>query len=286
LYLEHGRKGKVVDIKVFSREEGDNLPPGVIKSIQVTIADLRKLQAGDKVAGRHGNKGVVSIVVPVEDMPFTEGGRPVDVILTPLGVVSRMNLGQILEVHLGLAADKLGFNVATPVFAGAPDVAIREQLKAAGYPDSGQLRLVDGRSGEAFDHPVTVGIMYMLKLNHMVEDKMHQRSIGPYSLITQQPLGGKAQFGGQRFGEMEVWALEAYGASHTLQEILTIKSDDVPGRAKAYEAIIKGEAITKVNIPESFNVLIRELKGLGLDVELLKNSKKVDFGEDKPQRRG
>jgi DNA-directed RNA polymerase subunit beta len=285
LYLEHGRKGKVVDIKVFSRDEGDNLPPGVIKSIQVTIADLRKLQAGDKVAGRHGNKGVVSIVVPVEDMPFTEAGRPVDVILTPLGVVSRMNLGQILEVHLGLAADKLGFNVATPVFAGAPDVAIREQLVEAGYPESGQLRLIDGRSGEAFEHPVTVGIMYMLKLNHMVEDKMHQRSIGPYSLITQQPLGGKAQFGGQRFGEMEVWALEAYGAAHTLQEILTIKSDDVPGRAKAYEAIIKGEVITKVNIPESFNVLIRELKGLGLDVELLRNSKKVEFGDDKPNRR-
>ncbi len=285
LYLEHGRKGKVVDIKVFSRDEGDNLPPGVIKSIQVTIADLRKLQAGDKVAGRHGNKGVVSIVVPVEDMPFAEDGRPVDVILTPLGVVSRMNLGQILEVHLGLAADKLGFNVATPVFAGAPDVAIREQLVAAGYSETGQLRLIDGRSGEAFEHQVTVGIMYMLKLNHMVEDKMHQRSIGPYSLITQQPLGGKAQFGGQRFGEMEVWALEAYGAAHTLQEILTIKSDDVPGRAKAYEAIIKGEVITKVNIPESFNVLVRELKGLGLDVELLKNNKRVEFGEDKPNRR-
>jgi DNA-directed RNA polymerase subunit beta len=279
LYLEHGRKGKVVDIKIFSREEGDNLPPGVIKSIQVTIADLRKLQAGDKVAGRHGNKGVVSIVVPVEDMPFTDEGRPVDVILTPLGVVSRMNLGQILEVHLGLAAEKLGFKVATPVFAGAPHESIRSQLKEAGYPESGQIRLFDGRSGEAFDHAVTVGIMYMLKLNHMVEDKMHQRSIGPYSLITQQPLGGKAQFGGQRFGEMEVWALEAYGAAHTLQEILTIKSDDVPGRAKAYESIIKGDSITKVNIPESFNVLIRELKGLGMDVELLRNSRKVELGD-------
>jgi len=279
LYLEHGRKGKVVDVKIFSREEGDNLPPGVIKSIQVTIADLRKLQAGDKVAGRHGNKGVVSIVVPVEDMPFTAEGRPVDVVLTPLGVVSRMNLGQILEVHLGLAAERLGFRAATPVFAGAPASAIREQLVEAGYPESGQIRLHDGRSGEMFDNPVTVGIMYMLKLNHMVEDKMHQRSIGPYSLITQQPLGGKAQFGGQRFGEMEVWALEAYGAAHTLQEILTIKSDDVPGRAKAYESIIKGEPITKVNIPESFNVLIRELKGLGLDVELLKNDRKVELGD-------
>lgn len=285
LYLEHGRKGKVVDVKVFSREEGDNLPPGVIKTIQVTIADLRKLQAGDKVAGRHGNKGVVSIVVPVEDMPFMEDGRPVDVILTPLGVVSRMNLGQILEVHLGLAAQKLGYRVATPVFAGAPDSAIREELAKAGYPETGQVELYDGKSGEAFENPVTVGVMYMLKLNHMVEDKMHSRSIGPYSLITQQPLGGKAQFGGQRFGEMEVWALQAYGASHMLQEILTIKSDDVPGRAKAYESIIKGESITKVNIPESFNVLIRELKGLGLDVELLKQGRKVELGDGNVPRR-
>lgn len=285
LYLEHGHKGKVVDVKVFSREDGDNLPPGVIKTIQVTIADLRKLQAGDKVAGRHGNKGVVSIVVPVEDMPFMDDGRPVDVILTPLGVVSRMNLGQILEVHLGLAAQKLGYRVATPVFAGAPDHAIKEELRKAGYPETGQVELYDGKSGEAFENPVTVGIMYMLKLNHMVEDKMHSRSIGPYSLITQQPLGGKAQFGGQRFGEMEVWALQAYGASHMLQEILTIKSDDVPGRAKAYESIIKGEPIVKVNIPESFNVLIRELKGLGLDVELLKNSKKVELGDGNVPRR-
>lgn len=276
LYLEHGRRGKVVDVKIFSREEGDNLSPGVIKSIQVTIADLRKLQAGDKVAGRHGNKGVVSITVPVEDMPFMQDGRPVDVILTPLGVVSRMNLGQILEVHLGLAADKLGYKVAAPVFAGASSESIKSELTKAGYPETGQIRLYDGKSGERFENPATVGIMYMLKLNHMVEDKMHQRSIGPYSLITQQPLGGKAQFGGQRFGEMEVWALEAYGASHMLQEILTIKSDDVPGRAKAYEAIIKGLPIEKVNIPESFNVLVRELKGLGLDVELLKNSKKVE----------
>lgn len=276
LYLRHGHKGKIVDIKIFSREEGDNLPPGVIKSIQVTIADLRKLQAGDKVAGRHGNKGVVSKVVPVEDMPFTEEGRAVDIILTPLGVVSRMNLGQILEVHLGLAAEKLGFNVAAPVFDGVEESQIREQLVKAGYPETGQLTLFDGRTGEALHNPVTVGLMYMLKLNHMIEDKMHQRSIGPYSLITQQPLGGKAQFGGQRFGEMEVWALEAYGAAHTLQEILTIKSDDVPGRSKAYESIIKGDKIRKVNIPESFNVLIRELKGLCLDVELLKNGKKID----------
>ncbi len=280
LYLEHGRKGKVVDIKIFTREDGDNLPPGVMKSIQVTVADLRKLQAGDKVAGRHGNKGVVSKVVPVADLPFMENGRAVDVILTPLGVVSRMNLGQILEVHLGLAAFHLGYKVATPVLSGVKQADIRAELVKAGFDETGQVKLIDGRTGEAFHHNVTVGIMYMLKLNHMVEDKMHQRSIGPYSLITQQPLGGKAQFGGQRFGEMEVWALEAYGAAHMLQEILTIKSDDVPGRAKAYESIIKGETITKVNIPESFNVLVRELKGLCLDVELLKNNKKVDFAED------
>ncbi len=285
LYLEHGRKGKVVDITIFSREAGDNLSPGVITSIQVTIADLRKLQVGDKVAGRHGNKGVISNVVAIADMPFTDDGKPVDVLLTPLGVVSRMNLGQILEVHLGLAASTLGYKVAVPVLAGVKDQDIKDELKKAGYPEDGQLRLYDGRTGEAFHHKVTVGIMYMIKLNHMVEDKMHQRSIGPYSLITQQPLGGKAQFGGQRFGEMEVWALEAYGAAHTLQEILTIKSDDVPGRAKAYEAIIKGEVITKVNIPESFNVLCRELKGLGLDVELLKNGKKLEVGEDRNARR-
>ena len=277
LYLRHGHKGKVVDIKIFSREAGDNLSPGVIRSIQVTVADLRKLQVGDKMAGRHGNKGVISKKVPVADMPFTADGRPVDIILTPLGVVSRMNLGQILEVHLGLAAERLGIKVATPVFAGVPEEIIREQLVKADYPETGQLTLHDGRTGEAFHNPVTVGVMYMLKLNHMIEDKMHQRSIGPYSLITQQPLGGKAQFGGQRFGEMEVWALEAYGAAHTLQEVLTIKSDDVPGRSKAYEAIIKGDEIRKVNIPESFNVLVREMKGLCLDVELLKDQKKIDM---------
>ncbi len=285
LYMQHGNKGKVVDIKVFSREDGDSLSPGVIKSIQVTIADLRKLQVGDKVAGRHGNKGVISKVVPVEDMPFTADGRPVNVILTPLGVVSRMNLGQILEVHLGLAALTMGYKVASPVFAGATEEQIKDELRKAGMPESGQLPLYDGRTGEKYDHDVTVGVMYMLKLNHMVEDKMHQRSIGPYSLITQQPLGGKAQFGGQRFGEMEVWALEAYGAAHTLQEILTIKSDDVPGRSKAYEAIIKGDEIRKVNIPESFNVLVRELKGLGLDVELMKGTKKIEIDSSKKNDR-
>ncbi len=273
LYLEHGERGKVVDIKVFSRDAGDKLSPGVIKTIQVTVADLRKIQVGDKMAGRHGNKGVVSRVVSMEDMPFLEDGTPVDIILSPLGVVSRMNLGQILETHLGLAANALEYRVATPVLDGWTETRIKEELGKAGFPTDGKLRLIDGRTGDQFDHRVTVGYKYMLKLNHMVDDKIHQRSIGPYSLITQQPLGGKAQFGGQRFGEMEVWALEAYGAAHTLQEILTIKSDDVLGRSKAYESIIKGETIRRINIPESFNVLIRELKGLGLDVELLKDGK-------------
>ncbi len=284
MYLEHGEHGKVVDITIFSREAGDKLSPGVIKSIQVAIADLRKVQVGDKVAGRHGNKGVISRVVPLADMPFYEDGTPLDVMLTPLGVVSRMNLGQILEVHLGLAANALGYNVMTPVLNGVTEDQIHAELRAAGLPESGQTRLYDGRSGEKFEHEITVGYMYILKLSHMVEDKMHQRSIGPYSLITQQPLGGKAQFGGQRFGEMEVWALEAYGASHTLQEILTIKSDDVPGRSKAYEAIIKGEPIKKVNIPESFNVLVRELKGLCLDVELLQDGTKVDLPGEKKSK--
>ncbi len=270
LYLEHGEQGKVIDVKIFSAEAGDKLQPGVIKQVQVTVADMRKIQVGDKMAGRHGNKGVISRVVPAEDMPFLEDGTPVDIILSPLGVISRMNLGQLLETHLGLAANALGYKAATPVLNGITEVQIEEELVKAGFPVDGKLQLYDGRNGEPYEHKTTVGYNYMLKLNHMVEDKIHQRSIGPYSLITQQPLGGKAQFGGQRFGEMEVWALEAYGAAHTLQEILTIKSDDVPGRAKAYEAIIKGEAITKINLPESFNVLVREMKGLALDVELLK----------------
>lgn len=270
LYLEHGGHGKIVDVKIFSRDAGDKLPPGMIKSIQISIAALRKIQVGDKMAGRHGNKGVVSKIVPVEDMPFLEDGTPIDIILSPLGVVSRMNLGQILETHLGLAANALRYTAVTPTLNGITEDQIKEELKRAGFPETGQVQLYDGRTGETFDNPVTVGYIYMLKLSHMVEDKIHQRSIGPYSLITQQPLGGKAQFGGQRFGEMEVWALEAYGAAHTLQEILTIKSDDVPGRSKAYESIIKGEPIKKINIPESFNVLVRELKGLCLDVELIK----------------
>jgi DNA-directed RNA polymerase subunit beta len=279
LYLEHGYHGKVIDVRVFSREEGDKLPPGVIKQIRVMIAQLRKVQVGDKLAGRHGNKGVISKIVPVEDMPFLADGTPVDIILSPLGVVSRMNLGQILETHLGLAANTLGYHAVTPALNGITEDQIREELIRAGFNEDGQVPVYDGRTGEAFENKVTVGHVYMLKLNHMVEDKIHQRSIGPYSLITQQPLGGKAQFGGQRFGEMEVWALEAYGAAHMLQEILTIKSDDVPGRSKAYEAIIKGEPIKKVNIPESFNVLVRELKGLCLEVELLKDGERVD-GEE------
>jgi DNA-directed RNA polymerase subunit beta len=283
LYLQHGEHGKVVDITVFSREAGDKLQPGVIKSIVVSVADLRKVQVGDKLAGRHGNKGVISKIVPVSDMPFLEDGTPVDIILSPLGVVSRMNLGQILETHLGLAANALGYMVATPVFDGVPEEKIREELTRAGFPEDGRIQLYDGRTGEAYDNASTVGYIYMLKLNHMVEDKIHQRSIGPYSLITQQPLGGKAQSGGQRFGEMEVWALEAYGAAHTLQEMLTIKSDDVPGRSKAYEAIIKNEPIRKVNVPESFNVLVRELKGLCLDVELLKSGKRIEDSSPKPE---
>ncbi|MBU0707031.1 DNA-directed RNA polymerase subunit beta [Patescibacteria group bacterium] len=275
LYLEHGEHGKVVDIKIFSKENGDKLPAGVIKSIQIAVAQLRKVQVGDKLAGRHGNKGVISRIVSTQDLPFLEDGTPVDIVLNPLGVVSRMNLGQILETHIGFAAKKLGYNVATPVLNGISDEIIRQELKKADLPEDGKVTLYDGRTGEPFDQKVTVGQIYIMKLNHLVEDKIHQRSIGPYSLVTQQPLGGKAQFGGQRFGEMEVWALEAYGAAHTLQEMLTIKSDDVPGRSKAYEAIIKGEAIKKINVPESFNVLIRELKGLCLDVDLVDDQSEI-----------
>ncbi|MEK7097366.1 MAG: DNA-directed RNA polymerase subunit beta, partial [Patescibacteria group bacterium] len=275
---------------IFSREAGDKLSAGVIQSVQVSVANLRKMQAGDKMAGRHGNKGVVSKIVPIEDMPHLADGTPVDIILSPLGIVSRMNLGQLLETHLGLAAKKLGYKVMVPPLNGASEDAIREQLRKAGLPEDGKAVLYDGKTGEAYDHKITVGYKYMMKLNHMVEDKMHQRSIGPYSLITQQPLGGKAQFGGQRFGEMEVWALEAYGAAHSLQEILTIKSDDVPGRSKAYESIIKGEPIRKLNVPESFNVLVRELKSLGFDVELIGEGMKeigydAEIVEEKSRKR-
>jgi DNA-directed RNA polymerase subunit beta len=269
LTLPHGEYGKVVHIREFSREQGDKLPSGVIKSIQVSVAVLRKIQVGDKMAGRHGNKGVISQIIPVEDMPFMEDGTPVDIILNPLGVASRMNIGQILETHLGLAAKKLGYKVASPALDGVPEEVIKSELKRAGYPEDGKVVLHNGKNGEQFAEKVTVGIIYMLKLHHLVDDKMHARSTGPYSLITQQPLGGKAQFGGQRFGEMEVWALEGYGAAHTLQEMLTIKSDDVVGRAKTYESIVKGEPIKKPNVPESFRVLVKELQSLCLNVELI-----------------
>ncbi len=269
LYLPHGEHGKVVDIKIFSREQGDRLPTGVIKQIQISIAQLRKISVGDKLAGRHGNKGVISRIAPVEDMPYLPDGTPVDIVLNPLGVASRMNIGQILETHLGWAASQLGYKVASPALDGVSEDDIKNELKKAGLPENGKVRLIDARTGEYFDNESTVGVMYVMKLNHLVEDKIHMRSIGPYSLITQQPLGGKAQFGGQRFGEMEVWALEGYGAAHTLQEMLTIKSDDVMGRSKAYESIIKGEPINNPNLPASFHVLVNELKGLCLNVELL-----------------
>ncbi|MFZ1735847.1 MAG: DNA-directed RNA polymerase subunit beta, partial [Candidatus Moraniibacteriota bacterium] len=269
LYLPHGERGKVVDVKIFSREQGDKLSMGVFQQVQVSVAQLRKVSVGDKFAGRHGNKGVVSRIAPIEDMPYLEDGTPVDMILNPLGVASRMNIGQILETHLGWAAKKLGYTVATPALDGATEIDIKTELRKAGLPENGKVRLRDGKSGEYFDNESTVGVMYVMKLNHLIDDKLHMRSIGPYSLITQQPLGGKAQFGGQRFGEMEVWALEGYGAAHTLQEMLTIKSDDVLGRSKAYESIIKGEPIKSPNIPASFHVLVNELKGLCLNVELV-----------------
>ena len=269
LSLPHGEYGKVVNIREFSREKGDKLSSGVIRSIQVSVAVIRKVTMGDKMAGRHGNKGVISKIVPVENMPFMEDGTPVDIILNPLGVASRMNLGQILETHLGLAAHKLGYKAASPVLDGVPEEVIKEELAKAGFPQDGKVTMYDGRTGSAFDNKVTVGYIYIMKLHHLVDDKMHARSTGPYSLITQQPLGGKAQFGGQRFGEMEVWALEGYGAAHTLQEMLTIKSDDVVGRSKTYESIVKGEPIKTPNVPESFRVLVKELQSLCLDVNLV-----------------
>ncbi len=255
-------------------KRGDELPPGVNKVVKTYIAMNRKIQIGDKMAGRHGNKGVVAMVMPEEDMPYLPDGTPVDIVLNPLGVPSRMNVGQVLETHLGWAAKALGIHVATPVFEGAKELEIKDLLKKAKLPSTGQITLFDGKSGEQFDKPVTVGYMYMMKLHHLVDDKIHARSIGPYSLVTQQPLGGKAQFGGQRLGEMEVWALEAYGASYTLQEFLTVKSDDVTGRARMYEAIVKGDATLEPGVPESFHVLIKELQSLGLDVELLEKKSK------------
>ena len=281
LKVPHGEAGIVVDVKIFSRENGDELPPGVNKLVRVYIATKRKIQVGDKMAGRHGNKGVISRILPEEDMPFLEDGQPLQVMLNPLGVPSRMNVGQVLEVHLGLAAKNKDWYIATPVFDGANEKDIIELLKETGYDETGKLRLRDGRTGDYFDNPVTVGYMYMLKLHHLVDDKIHARSTGPYSLVTQQPLGGKAQFGGQRFGEMEVWALEAYGAAYTLQEILTVKSDDIVGRVKTYEAIVKGENIPEPGIPESFKVLIKEMQALCLDIKVLdENSKEIEIKEE------
>ena len=331
LKVPHGEYGIVVDAKVFTRENGDELSPGVNQAVRIYIAQKRKISVGDKMAGRHGNKGVVSRVLPVEDMPYLPNGRPLDIVLNPLGVPSRMNIGQVLEIHLSLAAKALGFNVATPVFDGAKENDIMDTLDLAndyvnlsweefekkhgdellpevlqylsdnrdhrelwkGVPISrnGKVRLRDGRTGEYFDSPVTIGHMHYLKLHHLVDDKIHARSTGPYSLVTQQPLGGKAQFGGQRFGEMEVWALEAYGAAYTLQEILTVKSDDVIGRVKTYEAIIKGDNIPEPGIPESFKVMLKELQSLGLDVKVLNEEQQeieimetIDYGDNDLRR--
>ena len=278
LRVPHGEYGIVVNVEVFTRENSDELSPGVNKVVRCYIAQKRKISVGDKMAGRHGNKGVVSRILPQEDMPFLDDGTPLDILLNPLGVPSRMNIGQVLEVHLGFAYRKLGQKIATPVFDGAHESDIREALKEAGYREDGKSILTDGRTGEKFDNPITVGVMYFLKLHHLVDDKIHARSTGPYSLVTQQPLGGKAQFGGQRFGEMEVWALEAYGAAYTLQEILTVKSDDVVGRVKTYESIVKGLNVPKPGIPESFKVLIKELQSLALDVKVLDaNNEEIDL---------
>jgi DNA-directed RNA polymerase subunit beta len=276
LRLSHGKRGRVVGIKIFSRDKGDKLQAGVIKTIQVEVAQFRKVSIGDKLAGRHGNKGVISKVLPEQDMPYLADGTPVEVVLNPLGVASRMNLGQILETHLGWAAKILGYRTYSPPFSGVTEAEIRGELKKAGLPESGKVTLYDGRTGEPFINKITVGQIYVMKLNHLVEDKIHMRSIGPYSLITQQPLGGKAQFGGQRFGEMEVWALEGYGAAHTLQEMLTIKSDDVIGRANAYDSIIKGRPIQAPHLPSSFNVLLSEIRSLGFAINLVKDKEDKD----------
>jgi DNA-directed RNA polymerase subunit beta len=274
--MSNGKHGKVVGVKVFSRENGHELKAGVIMQIQIFVAQMRKISVGDKLGGRHGNKGVIARILPVEDMPFTEDGTPVDIVLNPLGVPSRMNIGQLFETHFGMAARALGIKVATPSFDGVSTEKIQSLLKEAGLPEDGKQQLYDGRTGEAFKERTTVGSMYIIKLNHMIADKIHARSTGPYTMVTQQPLGGKAQNGGQRFGEMEVWALEAYGASNTLQEMLTIKSDDVYGRSKAYESIIKGTEIIGPKVPESFNVLVKELQGLSLKVDLVSSDKIID----------
>ncbi|NLL42095.1 MAG: DNA-directed RNA polymerase subunit beta [Firmicutes bacterium] len=281
LRVPHGEGGIVVDVRVFTREDGDELSPGVNRLVRCYVAQKRKISEGDKMAGRHGNKGVISRIMPVEDMPFLPDGTPVQIVLNPLGVPSRMNIGQVLETHLGMAANLLGIHVATPVFDGASEIEVMDMMEKAGMRRDGKTVLYDGRTGEPFDNPVTVGIIYMVKLSHLVDDKIHARSTGPYSLVTQQPLGGKAQFGGQRFGEMEVWALEAYGAAYTLQEILTVKSDDVVGRVKTYEAIVKGENIPEPGVPESFRVLIKELQSLALDVRVLsENEEEIEIKEE------
>ncbi len=275
--VPHGEGGIIVDVKIFTRENKDELSPGVNKLVRVYIAQKRKIQIGDKMAGRHGNKGVISRVLPQADMPFLADGTPLQIVLNPLGVPSRMNIGQVLEVHLGLVCKQLGWKIATPVFDGATEQDIKQLFKEnyilnpEGKVD-GKIQVYDGRTGEPFENRVTVGVQYMIKLNHLVDDKIHARSIGPYSLVTQQPLGGKAQFGGQRFGEMEVWALEAYGAAHILQEILTVKSDDIVGRVKTYESIVKGNNISEPGIPEAFKVLLKELQSLALDVKVLTES--------------
>ena len=288
LRVEHGAGGFVHDIKVYTKENSDELPAGVSKIIRVYIIQKRKIQVGDKMSGRHGNKGVISLILPEEDMPYLPDGRPVDVMLNPLGVPSRMNIGQILELHLGMAGRKLGVHYATPVFDSATWEDISEEMKEAGMAPDGKVTLYDGRTGDAFDHRVNVGVMYMVKLHHMVDDKLHARATGPYSLVTQQPLGGKAQFGGQRFGEMEVWALYAYGASHVLQEILTVKADDITGRVKVYEALVKGKTIDQAGVPESFRVLVKEFQALGLDVQVVDNDDKVlefkDVEEDEDDK--
>lgn len=271
--MENGKRGRVISVKIFSREKGDKLESGIIKKIYIEVAQVRNISVGDKMAGRHGNKGVISRILPEEDMPYMDDGRPIDVILTPLGVPSRMNLGQILELHLGLAASTLGYQAIVPPFMGATDAEIKDELVKAGFDKSGKMPLRDGRTGEHFDQPVAVGYMYIMKLHHMVEDKIHMRSIGPYSLITQQPLGGKAQGGGQRFGEMEVWALLGHGAAHTLREILTVKSDDIVGRSQTFDSIVKGERLKSPNLPASFNVLLKTLRGLALNVELVKKGR-------------
>jgi DNA-directed RNA polymerase subunit beta len=281
LRLPHGERGKVVEVREFRRELNDDLQPGVNRLVRVSVAQKRKISVGDKMAGRHGNKGVIAKILPAEDMPFLPDGTPVDIILNPLGVPSRMNIGQILETHLGWALHAKGLKAATAVFDGATEDDIKRELTEAGLPDDGKTELRDGRTGEPFDRRITVGYIYMLKLHHLVEDKIHARSTGPYSLITQQPLGGKAQFGGQRFGEMEVWALEAYGAANILQELLTVKSDDVLGRVQTYEAIVKGEEIQPPRVPESFKVLIKELRSLGLNAEILDpNEEEIPLAED------